>query len=52
MSIRRVIISAILTLGVAGSILAGSALPAATQASAATAHSTGSAVQANMFYHD
>jgi hypothetical protein len=49
MAIRRVIISAILTLGVTGSILAGSALSATTQASAATAHST---VQANMFYHD
>lgn len=50
MGIRRVLISAILTLGVAGSILAGSVLPAATQASAAPAHATSHSVP-YMFFH-
>jgi hypothetical protein len=50
MGIRRVLISAILTLGVAGSILAGSALPAAAPASAAPAHAT-TASGPYMFFH-
>jgi hypothetical protein len=50
MGIRRVLISAILTLGVTGSILAGSALPAATQASA-PAHVTAAGASPNMFVH-
>ena len=49
MGIRRILISAILTLGVAGSILAGSALPAATQASAAPAHATAPAAHYMFF---
>ena len=48
MRIRRVIISAILALGVAGSILAGSA----AQASAAPAHAPAHSANPYMFYKD
>jgi hypothetical protein len=51
MGIRRVLISAILTLGVAGSIVAASAMPAAPLASAAQVHVTGSSASPNMLYH-
>ena len=53
MRIRRaIIIPAILAFGVAGSILAGSAMPAvAVQAASAHVSSTASHIQASFYYH-
>jgi hypothetical protein len=49
---RAFIIPAILALGVAGSALAGTAIPvAAANVPVVTAHSTGLSTGANMFYH-
>jgi len=52
MRIRRAIIPFILALGAAGSILAGSALPAAAaQAPAAHAQPAAHSASPNVFYH-